>query len=154
MDVKNSKTLKITKCIKSSNHFAFIDSYRAPFVLKHRYWAGLRLFTILIHHVASALTRDAEHLFITVILTCLLLVFKLVVGKVYKNWLVSLLETSYLTNLLLLSVGTLYVKNAGGGQAALSTASVSIAQITFVGIIFYHIHEYFLKGFKVYRKLY
>ena len=147
------ESLKIPKCIKSSYHFALIDSYRAPFVLKHRYWAGLLLFTLLIHQLASAFIRAAGHLFVTAILTCLLLVLKLAIGKVYKNWLVSLLETSYLTNLLLLSVGTLYIRDAGGNQVALGIVSVSIAQITFVGIILYHIHEYFLKDFKIYRKL-
>ena len=49
-------------------------------------------------------------------------------------------ELSFILNLGILAVATIYVKLSGGSQAAVAYTSVGIAFLTFVGIIIYHIY--------------
>ena len=59
-------------------------------------------------------------------------------GGIYKKQPLDILEFSFILNLGLLSVATLYTYNVGGDQAAVSYTSVGIALATFTGILFYH----------------
>ena len=59
---------------------------------------------------------------------------------VYKKWYLNALELSFILNLGILAVTTIYVKVSGGSQAAVAYTSVGIAFLTFVGIITYHIY--------------
>ena len=58
--------------------------------------------------------------------------------KVYLNWYLNTLESSFILNLGILSLATLYIRGTGGSQVAATYLSVSIAFITFPGILFYH----------------
>ena len=60
-------------------------------------------------------------------------------GVVYKSWYLNALEVSFILNLGILAVATIYVKQSGGSQAAVAYTSVGIA--FFVGIITYHIYK-------------
>ena len=61
------------------------------------------------------------------------------IGRVYKNWYLSSLETSAILNLAILAIATYYIRVTGGSQAAVTFTSVGIAFTTFIGIVFYHI---------------
>ena len=61
-------------------------------------------------------------------------------GMVYKSWCLNALELSFILNLGILAVTTIYVKVSGGSQAAVAYTSVGIAFLTFVGIVTYHIY--------------
>ncbi len=54
---------------------------------------------------------------------------------VYKKWYHDVLEASFIFNLIVLTEGTYQVRLSGGNQAALVYTSVSIAFVTFIGII-------------------
>ena len=71
----------------------------------------------------------------------------------YKSRLIDLLESSFLINLLLFATSTYYINNTNGDQLVLANTSVSIAFITFIGIIIYHCHTYFLTSFSTYQAL-
>ena len=60
---------------------------------------------------------------------------------VYKSWYLDVLEVSFILNLGILAVATIYVNQSGGSQAAVAYTSVGIAFLTFVGIITYHIYK-------------
>ena len=61
-------------------------------------------------------------------------------GYIYRSWPLNLLEGSFLVNLGLLSFATYHVQNNGGSQAATVYTSVSIALVTFIGILSYHVY--------------
>ena len=148
---QDSSTL--AKFFQSTKYNTFIDAYHAPFVFKHRYWIGILLFTRIFHHLLSAVLNESTHMLIVSSIVSLLFILKLLAGKMYKNWLTGCLEVSWLINLLLFSVSTYYVNVTNGDQLAVANTSVFIAFITFLGIVLYHTHTYFLKNFEAYSKL-
>ena len=60
-------------------------------------------------------------------------------GGVYRNWCMDALEGSFTLNLMILAAATYHVKLTGGDQLAVGYTSVSIAFLTFTGILVYHI---------------
>ena len=143
---------KLTRCIQSNKYNAFIDAYHAPFHFKHQFWLGVLLIVRIIHHILSAVLEESTHLLVVSCLMCIVLVMKQLF-KVYKNWLINLLETSFLINLLLFASSSYYVSNTNSDQLGLANTSVSMAFVTFMGIVAYHCHTYFLTSFSVYQKL-
>ena len=144
---------KLIRFFQSNKYNAFIDAYHAPFVFKHRYWIGILLCVRIIHHLSSSLLEESSHSLIVACLMCAMLILKLLISKAYKNWLIDFLETSFFTNLLLLSVSTYYVTVTNRNQVTLANTSVSIAFITFLGIVLFHTYKYILKDLKAYPKL-
>ena len=121
---------------------AFLDAYHAPYNYKHRYWTGLLLCVRCILFLAivfSALGDVSVNLLSILSAVVGLLSLKAVVlGGVYKNWYVGVLETSFLLNLCILAAATYHVKYSGGSQAAVTYTLLSIAFATFAGILIYH----------------
>ena len=60
-------------------------------------------------------------------------------GGVYTKWYLDALEGSFVLNLTILASATYYVKLSGGDQLAAGRTSVSLALLTFIGILGYHI---------------
>ena len=151
--IRKIEGVKLLKCFQSNKYNAFIDAYQGPFVVKHRYWIGVLLLARIIHHILSSVSDVSTHLLIVSSVVCALLILKQLVTKVYKNWLISFIETSYFINLLLFSVSTYYVSTTNRDQVAVANTSVAIAFIMFIGIVLYHTHAYFLKSLSIYLKL-
>ena len=91
------------------------DTYTGPYKDKHRYWTSLLLLDsvrIALFTVFSTNTswRSSHQLagYITVTNVCLFAYLALFAG-VYKVCLLNILEYSFLLNLIILSVGVLYV---------------------------------------------
>ena len=61
-------------------------------------------------------------------------------GMVCKSWHLNAIEVSFILNLGILAAATYYVKLSGGSQAAVAYISVSIAFLTFVGVVIHHIY--------------
>ena len=59
-------------------------------------------------------------------------------GRVYKSWCLNALELSFIFNLGMLAVATIYVKLSGGSQAAVASTSVGVAFLSFLVIVTYH----------------
>ena len=151
--IRKIEGVKLLRCFQSNKYNAFIDAYHGPFIPKHRYWIGVLLLTRIIHHVLSFMLDESTHLLIVSSVVCTLLIFKQLLTEVYRKWLISFVETSYLINLLLFSVSTYYVSTTDRDQVAVANTSVAIAFITFIGIVLYHTHAYFLKSLSIYLKL-
>ena len=62
-------------------------------------------------------------------------------GGVYKNWCLDALEGSFVLNLILLAAATYYVKLLKGNKLAVGYTSFTIALVTFIGILAYHIFQ-------------
>ena len=69
-----------------------------------------------------------------------------------QEWCLDALEGSFALNLNILSSATYYVSQSGGNQLAIGYTSVSIALVTFIGILTYHIFQQ-LRHTKLWKKV-
>ena len=61
---------------------------------------------------------------------------------VYKHWALDILESSFILNICFLAIATALVKkgNTSVDQKWFTYTSISVAFVTFIGILFYHLH--------------
>ncbi len=117
----------------------FMDAYAGPLRAKHSYWVGVLLLVRTVIFLTSAATQDdAIRLLVIGVTTGLLLAHTSVTGLLYKKWYLSVLETSFFTNLLLLVTATYFTNLEGGSQTAVAYTSVTFAFIEFAIIIALH----------------
>ncbi len=132
--------LMIFSLINSRYVKPFLDAYHAPYTNKYRYWTGLMLLLRLVLFLISAVNAlgnpSVNHVAIA---TTTMLLPPIILGcRVYKTWSLGLLDSSFILNLSILAVATLYVRTSGGNQNAVTITSVGIAFATFTGIVIYH----------------
>ena len=119
-----------------------MDAYHAPYRKHTRYWTGLLLLSRLGLFLTFAINaNDSESvnlLAISSVSISLLAMHKRVYEHRWKNH----LESFFILNLGSLSVATFYLKEKSedeNSQFLLSSISVGIAFITFIGILIFHI---------------
>ena len=153
-------------CIQASNHFVFkwlkmklwplLDAYQAPYKDKFRFWTGLMLVVRSILLVGYGLNvlgdPDINHLLTVTVLSILLCCIS-ITGIVYKTTALSILEASFILNLLILSGWTIYNwhasnRDSSNGQTTLVCISTGVAFTSFICIILYHTYLY-LKSTKL-----
>ena len=119
----------------------FFDAYTGPYKDKYFFWVGLLLLvrsSLFLVFAFNALGDPAVNLLATTLTGFLLAIVLQGLHGVYKKWPLNILESLSFLNLGILSLATLYVRNAGGNQTGLICISVGIAFLTFVAILFYH----------------
>ena len=132
----------------------FLDAYYAPYRKNGRYWAGLLLVTrggLFITFAANAVGSESFNILAICSVAIALLAIK---GQVYENCYIDALESSFLLNLGILSVATIYIREIELGntsQALLSGLSVGISFITFLGIFLFHVFRQ-LKKKKIWKE--
>ena len=135
---------------------AFMDAYHAPYKPRHRYWTGLLLVlrSIMFVTLGFNLNSDPSLTLLLVILTVLVIhLWAWLVGGVYKNWWLEMLESSFILNLGVLTAATYKMQlddceNRLGFSLKLGVrndltaayVSLSIAFVTTIGIFTYHIY--------------
>ena len=121
---------------------AFLDTYYAPYASEHRYWTGLLLLVrcVLFVVFGTATDNSTSLLAICTVITALITLFALLKGEIYKNWYLGALEMSFLLNLVVLAAATYHVRVTGGDQAGATFTLLSVAFITFVGCVVFHIY--------------
>ena len=147
--------LRLFSWVNSARLKPFMDSYHAPYKPKHRYWPGLLLvlrFLLLLEFALNYQRDPSINLLVILVGTGILQLWAWVSGGVYKNWCLDALEGSFVLNLIVLGVATYHVKLSGGNQLAVGYTSVSIAAITFIGILAYHIFQQ-LRHAKLWKKM-
>ena len=133
--------LRLFSWVNSSRLKPFMDSYHAPYKAKHRYWPGLLLvlrFVLLLVFAYNPKQDHSINLLTVVVVTGSLQLWALVSGGVYKNWCLDALEGSSMLNLTILAAATYHVKLSKGNQLVVGYMSVTIALVTFIGILTYH----------------
>ena len=122
----------------------FLDVYYAPFKQEARYWIGLTLsarLALLLTIAINAVGSDSVNLLVITSVTAGLLSIK---GRVYEHKFSDILESSFILNLCVLSVATLYFKVKNFiSQPAIISLSVGISFVIFIGILFFHIYLLF-----------
>ena len=116
----------------------FVDAYHGPYKDNCRFWTGLLLlvrmsFTLVSLHLDTFGTL----IFITASTTVLLSLLVNFEGVYQKKYLNSLECLSFLNLGLLSALGAVYQNDKKNGQVV-TIISVSVALVTFVGIIVYH----------------
>ena len=143
-----------------------MDSYHAPYKPKHRYWPGLLLVLRFILLLAFAIEfspqqdRTSINLLSVLVVAGILQLWAWISGGVYRNWRLDALEGSFVLNLTILAAATMYTRsyntnNSGENQPSqlpVGYTSVSIALITFIGILAYHIFQQ-LRQTKLWKKV-
>ena len=122
---------------------AFLDAYYAPYSEKHHYWIGLLLLVrlVLFLLIAESVLDNSEYLLAVSTASFGLIVWPWMIGSpIYRNWYLNALNSSYLVNLGILSVTTLYSKQVGNNYAVITYISTSIALATFLMTVLGHIY--------------
>ena len=130
------KSSHISACLLRSRLTPFIKSYQAPYKSKTRFWIGLCLLLrcAILSTIAGA--DNANYgLLATTILCFVLICIIAVSGGIYSKRRINILEVSFIMNLGILSVVTYHFQVTGIPPTALTYVSVSIALVTFCGII-------------------
>ena len=145
---------KIFSHINSRYVKPFLDAYHAPYTNKHRYWTGMMLLLRLVLFLISAVNALGDpSVNLLAIASATILIPPTILGlRIYKTWSLGLLEMSFIINLNILAVATLFVHPGEGNQNAVIFTSVGIAFATFTGIVIYHSVQQ-LKGTRLWRRL-
>ena len=142
----------------------FMDSYHAPYKAKHRYWPGLLLVLRFVFFLELAIEfspqqdRTSINLLSILVVAGILQLWVWISGGVYRNWCLDALEGSFVLNLTIVAAVTMYTRSLNrSGENRLSHhevgyTSVSIALITFIGILVYHIFQQ-LRHTKLWKKV-
>ena len=123
------------------------DAYMGPFTDEARCWTGVLCFVRLILFIISTLSSSGlaslSVAFSNIAAVCLLFFGWLARTRIYKKKWLHVLESSFILNLGILSIGTLYFGYNDYDNrfcCALVHISVGVAFIMFIGIVGYHIH--------------
>ena len=126
----------------------FIEPYHAPYTTKYCYWTGLLLFVRGVISLISAVKFSfdpkvpVELLSTIVVIGGLLLLKGVTAKRVYKNWLLDIIETAIYFNLLAFSAITWYNLHSKKNQIAVAYTSVMIIFILLLGVIVFHVLRY------------
>ena len=133
--------LRLFSWVNNARLKPFMDSYHAPYKGKHRYWPGLLLVLRFVLTLVFAFHVPSFSLLAIVVGAGILQLWAWVSGGVYKNWCLDALEASFVLNLTILSAATYYVDQMYGNKFAVWYTSVTIALVTFIAILAYHVFQ-------------
>ena len=132
----------IFKWVRHQKLRHFLEPYHASYTAGYRYWTGLLLFVRVFLYLVSVLNFSLDprvELMATVFIVGGLILLKGVTAKrVYKNWLLDVMETAIYFNLVAFSALTWYNLDFGGNQVAVAYTSVMIIFILLLGVIVFH----------------
>ena len=146
---------KLMKWTRNTKYTALMDAYQAPFISKHRYWAGLLRLALIVHNVIAA---TAANKYLPILsMGCIaagILMFKLQSSGPYVSWINNLLENAFLLNLIFLASGIQYANTLEKKHLITVLANVSMATTAclFLLIICYHSYKYIFLPSRFYQK--
>ena len=136
----------IFKWVKYQKLHHFIEPYHTPFMSRYRYWTGLLLLVRILLLLISVLnfTRDPWLNLVSTIFVIgfLLLVKGIIAKRIYRSWILDVLETSIYFNLVIFSAVTLYTLESEGKQMGIAYTSVMLIFIPFLVVIIVHVLRY------------
>jgi hypothetical protein len=136
----------LLKWVKYQKLHHFLEPYHAPYNGKYRYWTGLLLFVRTILHVIALLNFSLDphvnHVSVILIVGGLIFLKGVIAKRVYKHWLIDVMETAVYFNLVTFSALTLYYLDVERSQAAVAYTFVMIIFILLLGVITFHVLRY------------
>ena len=118
----------------------FFDAYYGPLKDKHRYWTGALLFARMVLSLINIMDRPHVDLLSTIVICLVLLVMLLYkeAGGIYKIHFITLLDTFFLINLVIVASATLYCEVSGGNSNISASISVGATFVVFSLTLLYH----------------
>lgn len=116
----------------------FIDAYHAPYKPSQRYWTGLFLFLrciILLTFALNALGDSSINLLVITTVCLGVCTLSWIVGGVYTNAHLEVIEAILILNLGVFAAATYHVQLTGGNQAAVANVSITVALLVFLWIV-------------------
>ena len=96
----------IFRWVRNQKLYQLLEPCHAPYAFKHRYWTGLLLFAHIVLYIRSAVNQAemqvAIDLMVVIMIVSCLLFLKGNFRKVYKNTLLTILETIIYMNIIIL----------------------------------------------------
>ena len=113
------------------------DAYFAPLKDKHHYWFGTLLIVQGVLLLVSSLTLITfpEISVLLLLATSILLLCYINSVRTYKRMSVTLLESSFMINFIMLAVGHLYFRKNDKGKMVVLSLSITIAFLEFCTIV-------------------
>ena len=119
----------------------FFDAYFGQLKPKHHYWIGLLLLVrvlLLVVYASTSAIVPTVNIALMVLVSMLLLLVQVYAGSVYKSIYLSILENSFIVNLMIVGVIALYLDTINESNAAVMHTSIAIALVQFLAILLYH----------------
>ena len=133
---------KIFGWIRNTRLNTFITTYHAPYSIRHRYWTGLLLLVRVVLYITAAVTTSSDlqvPLLVTNILVGGLFFLKGIIGSVYRDLPVDIIETLIYLNLLIFAASSLYHFNSDSTkQTAIAYISTTMILILLTGVVLIH----------------
>jgi hypothetical protein len=124
----------------------FIETYHMPYTPKHRYWTGLLLIArVVLFLVTTANVSNDPTIALTAMtstLGCIVLLKGFIGSRLYKNWLLDILENFFYLNIFFFMVFTSHYFSKKYVVQAISYTSVTITVVVLLLIILYHVYTY------------
>ena len=133
------------KWIKYQKLCHFLEPYHAPFVDKHRYWAGLLFLVRVVLFIVFALNVNSDpHISLVAIVLTIggLLLAKGFLVKVYKKWPIDVIESIMYFNILGFAALIWYFIGTPHKQRAVAYTSVTITLLFLLLIIAFHVYKF------------
>ena len=118
------------------------DAYTGPYKSNHRYWTGLLLLARVCLFLVFSLNAlgDPTVNLLAISLTALILCgYNSIIGGVYRNWMINLIEVTFILNVGMLSAMSHYQISNGSSLKPVTYTSTGMALLMFVAIVLYHI---------------
>ena len=141
--------LLFVQCLRKQSHYCCLkwinkispifDSFLGPLKVNHHYWIGLGLLARLVLFLLTAVTSTTVPFIAMLMISLTASLFCLQVLSVYKQWLLSVLETCFLLNMGLFSTAVLFIEAQGGSKDSLACTSIGLTFTLFLAIIGYHV---------------
>lgn len=125
----------------------FMDAHEGPLKNKFRNWTGILLLIRIFLSILNTINigdydSDVILLILTIVMFLLIGFGWVTRGGMYKDWPLNVLECSFFLNLGILSVATLFVRQAEGrDQNAVIQTSGTIALLEAGGILVFHTYK-------------
>lgn len=132
---------KTRKIVLKLGLYSLINSYQKPYKKHLRWWTGMMLLArvlLVILYQVSIIGNQRLNLIIFVTFGLCILGIMWNVGSLYHNKYVTMIETFYLTNLVLLTGWSDYVSTPRS-QLILSHVLVTLALLVLIATILYHV---------------
>ena len=148
----------IQRCVNSTRLNAYVDASLAPYKNNLRFWFGARLIlTSIIYIIIANRGTDNPKLSLTLELS-LLVGFSVIQAFIcpFKSLGVAILDLFFFLNLIALTLGALYTIQIGKlqhSQETIVNISLSVALLTNVGIILWHVTKRLHKNRRLRNKV-
>ena len=120
-----------------NNWKPFYDTHYGPLKDKHQYWIGLSLIVRVVLAVVAATVQAIAPVINVLLINIISAILFNLVNPVYKKRYVSMIEASFLLNLVILSGAFLYT-NDNNDKIVFICVSAGVCFVTCLGILIYH----------------